>query len=142
MRWYCVSIFIFCLEPTVREKLDENDFRHCYGIFSKVPFRNHLITAMFKVLTQQLQSTLKTPFETIQYSWRFNGYRSPYELFFSWVNIFKRKSVKGTGKIIIYTIGACSSKNIAPNFTLCYSDNFCRNLFTFLLLDILYVLEL
>ena len=23
----CVSIFIFCLEPTVREQLDENDFQ-------------------------------------------------------------------------------------------------------------------
>ena len=24
---------IFCLEPTVTEQLDENDFRHYYGIF-------------------------------------------------------------------------------------------------------------
>ena len=30
---FCVFIFIFCLEPTVREQLDENDFRHYYGIF-------------------------------------------------------------------------------------------------------------
>ena len=29
---FCVFIFIFCLEPTVREQLDENDFRHYYGI--------------------------------------------------------------------------------------------------------------
>ena len=27
------SIFIFCLEPTVREQLDESDFCHFYGIF-------------------------------------------------------------------------------------------------------------
>ena len=32
---FCVSIFIFCLELTVREQLDENDFRHYYGIFLK-----------------------------------------------------------------------------------------------------------
>ena len=30
---FCVLIFIFCLEPTVREQLDENDFRPYYGIF-------------------------------------------------------------------------------------------------------------
>ena len=29
----CVLIFIFCLEPTLREQLDENNFRHYYGIF-------------------------------------------------------------------------------------------------------------
>ena len=28
-----VSIFIFRLESTVREQLEENDFRRCYGIF-------------------------------------------------------------------------------------------------------------
>ena len=30
---FCISIFIFCLEPTVSEQLDENDFHHYYGIF-------------------------------------------------------------------------------------------------------------
>ena len=30
---FCVLIFIFSLEPTVREQLDENDFRHYYGNF-------------------------------------------------------------------------------------------------------------
>ena len=30
---FCISIFIFCLEPTVRQELDENDIYHCYGIF-------------------------------------------------------------------------------------------------------------
>ena len=29
----CVSIFIFCLEPTEREELDENDFCQYYCIF-------------------------------------------------------------------------------------------------------------
>ena len=50
---FCVSIFIFCLEPTVREQLDENE--------------KLLDQAMFKVLSQQLQDTLTTVFETIHY---------------------------------------------------------------------------
>ena len=29
---FCVFIFIFCLEPTVREQLDEDDFRHYHDI--------------------------------------------------------------------------------------------------------------
>ena len=32
----CVSIFIFLFRTngkSAREQLDENDFRHCYGIF-------------------------------------------------------------------------------------------------------------
>ena len=34
MPWYSVFWFLFfCLEPTVREQLLENDFRHYYGIF-------------------------------------------------------------------------------------------------------------
>ena len=30
---FCVLIFIFCLEPTIREQMDENNFRHYYGVF-------------------------------------------------------------------------------------------------------------
>ena len=34
MPWYSVFSFLFfCLEPTVRDQLHENDFRHYYGIF-------------------------------------------------------------------------------------------------------------
>ena len=67
---FCVSIFIFCLELTVREQLDENDFRRYYGIFFKVPFRKYLInyTTMLKVLSQQLQDTLTVAFRTIHFS--------------------------------------------------------------------------
>ena len=32
---FCVLICILSLEPTLREQLDENDFRHYYGIFFK-----------------------------------------------------------------------------------------------------------
>ena len=50
--------------------------------------------AMFKVLSQQLQYTLTTVFETIHYSWIFYGHGSPHELIFSWVNIFTWKSTR------------------------------------------------
>ena len=30
---FCIFIFILCLEPTVTEQLNENDFRHYNGIF-------------------------------------------------------------------------------------------------------------
>ena len=57
---FCVSIFIFRLEQTVREQLDENDFRHCYGIFFESTILKLLDQATFKVLSQQLQDTLTT----------------------------------------------------------------------------------
>ena len=65
---FCVSIFIFRLEQTVREQLGENDFRHCYGIFFESTILKLLDQAMFKVLSQQLQDTLTTIFETIHYN--------------------------------------------------------------------------
>ena len=68
---FCVSIFIFCLEATVREKLHENDFRHCYGIFFESRILKLLDRVMFKVILQQLQGNLTTAFETIHYSRRF-----------------------------------------------------------------------
>ena len=65
---FCVSIFIFCLERTVREELDENNFRHCYGIFSESTMLKLLDQAMLKVHSQQLQDIVTTIFETIHYS--------------------------------------------------------------------------
>ena len=65
---FCVSIFIFCSEPALREQLDENDFRHCYGIFFESTILKLHDRAMFKVLLQKLQDTLTTAFETIHYN--------------------------------------------------------------------------
>ena len=65
---FCVSIFMFCLKPTVIEQLDENDFRHCYGILFESTVLKLLDQAMFKVLSQQLQDILATAFQTIHYS--------------------------------------------------------------------------
>ena len=50
---FCVSIFIFRLEQTVREQLDENDFRHCYGIFFESTILKLLDQAMFKLLSRR-----------------------------------------------------------------------------------------
>ena len=48
---FCVSFFILFLEPTVREQLNENDFRHCYGFFfAKVSFWNYFIKLGSKFL--------------------------------------------------------------------------------------------
>ena len=64
---FCVFIFIFLFRNNViREQLDENEnwMKMTYGnVFSKVSFRKYLITAMFKVLYQQLRGTLTTSFE-------------------------------------------------------------------------------
>ena len=46
-----------------KEHMDENDFRHCYGNFiRKQHSESYLITAMFKVPSQELEATLKTTF--------------------------------------------------------------------------------
>ena len=62
-RYHSVSMFTFCLETTVSETIGW-ERPCCYGnFFPKVSFRKYLITAMFKVLYQQLQGTLTTAFE-------------------------------------------------------------------------------
>ena len=65
---FCVSIFIFCSEPTVKEQLDENNFRHGYVIFPESTILKLLDQVMFKVLSQQYQGTFTTAFERIHYS--------------------------------------------------------------------------
>ena len=47
----------------MREQVGQNNFRRCYVFFPRVSFRKYFITTMFKVLYQQLQSTLTTAFE-------------------------------------------------------------------------------
>ena len=60
--WYSVFSFLFCLELTVREQLDESDFVTIMVFFLKEPWWNYLVTAMFKVLSQKLLGTLTTAF--------------------------------------------------------------------------------
>ena len=63
--WYehAMAFCVFILIHVIREQLDENDFRRCYIFFVKVSFQNYLITAMIKVLYQQLRGNLTTAFE-------------------------------------------------------------------------------
>ena len=60
----CVR-FYFLLFTTNGKKghLDENDFRYCYGnFFLKSHSESYLITAIFRVPSQQLQGTFTTAF--------------------------------------------------------------------------------
>ena len=57
---FCVLIFIFSLEPTVREQLDENDFRHYYGNFFestilKLPDHNY-VQSSFATITRHFDN--------------------------------------------------------------------------------------
>ena len=61
--WYSVfAFFIFCLEPNSKKgNLDENNFRPCYGsFFRKCRSESYLLTAIFKVFSQQIWDTLTT----------------------------------------------------------------------------------
>ena len=71
----CFYFFIFCLEATLGEGyLDESDFRHCFGSFSKVRFRKFPDHNYVKVSSQQLRGTLTTAFWKTPSSWRFYGH--------------------------------------------------------------------
>ena len=65
--------------------------------FSKVPFWNYLIKPRSQFSHNNYKTLWQRQFEAIDYSWKFYRHGSPYELIFSWVNIFKRKSVKVPG---------------------------------------------
>ena len=99
---FCVFICIFCLELTVGEQLMRTTSVTIMVFFSKVPFWNYLITAIFKVLSKQLRGTLTMAFETKPYSWRFLGHGSTQELIISWVIFLKRKSTKVPGKLFTH----------------------------------------
>ena len=58
-----IFTFIFCLEPTVREQLHESELLHCYGNSFENAILKVLITAIFKVLSQQSRGTSTTSFE-------------------------------------------------------------------------------
>ena len=74
--WYFVFSFLFFyLEPMVKkERLDQNDIRHYY---QKCRSKSYLITAMLKVSSQQLQSTLTKTLER----------HSTVKNFTKWINI-------------------------------------------------------
>ena len=57
----CFYFYFLFRSNDIKEQLDENNFRRCYGkLFSKVSFRKYL---MLDVLSQQLQDNLTKAFE-------------------------------------------------------------------------------
>ena len=96
---FCVWILIFCLEPTVREQLNENDFRHCYGNFFeitilKLPDHSY-VQSSFATITRHIDNGIWK--DTLQLkilrTWIIIG------SILSWLTIFKRKSTKVPGKL-------------------------------------------
>ena len=124
--WYCVSIFIFCLEPTIREQLDENNFTQYYGIFfeSTIPkvLDHSYVQSSFATITRHFDNGIWK--DTLQL-----------KVLRTWIAIWasfflskylKTKIGEGPLKIIIYTvIWACFSKNIVPR----HVTYFCMLLF-------------
>ena len=77
--WYSKCLLLLFLFRTngKKEDLDENDFRHCHGnFFWKWHSESYLITAMFKVPSQQLRGALTKTFWKIPYNSIFYGHGS------------------------------------------------------------------
>ena len=96
---FCVFIFIFCLEPTVREQLDEDDFRHYHDNFFESTILelddySYVQSSFPKITIHFDNGSWKTP-----YTWRFYRYGSSQVLIHSWVNIFKQTSTKMPEKL-------------------------------------------
>ena len=79
MSWYSACLLLLFLFRTngKKENLDENGFRHCNGtFFRKWHSESYLITAMFKVPSQEIRGTLTIAFWKIPYSSLFYGHGS------------------------------------------------------------------
>ena len=71
---FCVLICILSLEPTLREQLDENDFRHYYGIF----FRSTLLKLPDHSYAQSSFAAITRHFD--------NGiWKTPYSFLRTWI---------------------------------------------------------
>ena len=111
---FCVFIFIFCLEPTVREQPDENDSRSYYGVY----FESTILKLIDHSYVQSSLARITRHFD--------NGIWNDalqLKIFWSWISIWTKyflskfvemKFDERVWKIIYMTIWACSSKNIAP----------------------------
>ena len=87
MLWYSVCLLLLFLFKTNDKKghLDENEL---VIFFQKWHYESYLITAMFKVPSQQLRGTLTAAFWRILYSW-----------IQTWINIRVKSFVKTSVKI-------------------------------------------
>ena len=122
---FCVLIFIFCLEPTVREQLDENDFRHYYGIF----FESTILKLLDHSYVQSCFATIRRHFGT-----RIWNDALQLKISRTWISIgtsyflsicLEKKIDESPWKIIYIIIRAYSSKNIAPR----HFTHYCMLLF-------------
>ena len=104
-----VFIFIFCLETMV---LEINWTRTTSVVvmvifFSKVSFRNYLITAILKVLSQKLWGTLTTAFERHLTTEDFMD-----------MDQHRRRSCTNTFGLLLYTCFSFSQTNVVFKFNL------------------------
>ena len=76
---FCVFKFFF-RSNVGKGYLDESDFFHCLGNFSKVPYWKFLDHNFVNVSPEQLQGTLTTAFWNAPYSSGFYGHGSRYVL--------------------------------------------------------------
>ena len=94
MLWYFLvfiwHFYFFCLEPTVRKgvQMETTSFT-VIDIFWKYYAESYLITAKFKVRSQQSLATLTIPFWNTPDSWRFYKH-GPTCVHLSWAIILKR----------------------------------------------------
>ena len=131
---FCVFIFIFSLEPTVREQPDENDFHRYYSIF----FESTILKVLDHSYVQSSLARIRRHFD--------NGIWNDtlqLKIFRTWISVWtnyflskfpKTKIDESAWKIILMIIRACSSKNIGPR----HFTYYCMLLFR----QILYVLKL
>ena len=118
---FCVSFFIFCFEPTVTEKLDENNFHQHYGIFFDSTILKLLdhsyVQSSFATITKYFDNSIWNNALQLKILWTWITI---------WTNFFLGKYLStkiyiAAWKIIIYTIIlGCSSKNIAPKYLTYY----------------------
>ena len=90
---FCVSFFIFCFEPTVTEKLDENNFHHYYGsLFNSTILKlidHSYVQSSFTTITKHFDNGIWNDALQLKV---LRTWIAPNELIFSWVNIFQQKS--------------------------------------------------
>ena len=140
MTWYsvCLLLFLFRTNSKKGHLEDENDFCHCHGnFFQNWHFESYLVTAMFKVPSQQLQGTLTT--DTLQFYILWTWIKMHAKSFIkTLVNTTAKKIDEGAWeKISCAKIQACtwflSNLVFKCNLVLMgiFLDNFHHKLFTF-----------
>ena len=159
--WYSVSIFIFRLELTVREQLDENNFRRSYGIFFESTIWTYLIKPCSKFFRNNYktlwQRYLKRYITVEDFTEMDHHMKIPlnenrprclelYDFHNNPSLLFEEHCTKTFHLLLIISeMSWCNVLLRAGSdigFIFCCPDSFCYVLFTFSLFDILCILEL